>query len=106
MKCSDDQLDWELLTDKLVGRPSTRRSSIIDETALLDLEEVQGRLVYLCTVAVLAACQIVDHRAVVAIGPGAPLQIDRAAGFDGNGDSAWRCILVTSDVPGGCQCQV
>ena len=82
--------------NELVGRPVAGVRAV-DQAALGDLDEREALLVDGGAVGV-AGRDVVDHGAVVALGPGVPLQRDGAAGGDGGvvvgGDGA----LVADDV--------
>ena len=86
------------LTNQLVGSPLAWRGSVVDETALVDLDPAEGGLVDLGTVTVGALCDIVDHWTVMAVWPGVPLQCHAGASGDRN-DLGARCgALVARDV--------
>ena len=63
--------------DKLIRGPDTGRGSITGQPSSIDLEEVQVCLVDLGAVAVVATSEVVNDWAVVAIGPGRPLKVNR-----------------------------
>lgn len=83
--------------DEVVGRPGARRVSVVDQARLVDLEELQLRLVDGRAVAV-AVGQVRDDRPVVAGRPGRPLQLDGAAGGHGGCQQRGRRIPVADDV--------
>lgn len=68
--------------DELVGGPLVGGG--VEDTRLVELEEAQGGLVGLGAVA-LALREVVEDRAVVALGPGVPLEVKAAASGDLDG---------------------
>ena len=74
----------EVVGDHLVGPPRAGRLGAVDEPYLVDLEELELRLVDVCTVVVGARCQVVQHGPVVRLGPVVgPEQCDVGAGLYG-----------------------
>ena len=73
-----------LLTDKGVGGPGAWWAGAADQAALSDLEEAERPRGVRSTVAA-NLCKVVDDRAVVAVGPGVPLQLQGVTSLDGNG---------------------
>lgn len=83
--------------DQVVGGPGTGGTAAIDETALADLEPLEGGLVDGRAVAV-AAGEVVDDGAVVALGPLSPLQLNLSSGLDRSRELGVLGILVADDV--------
>ena len=75
----------------------TRGIRAVVQPGFADLEELERRLVDGRAVAV-AVGQVVDHRPVVALGPGVPLQLDSAACGNLGVDSAVAAVAVADDV--------
>lgn len=75
---------WLPLTDEGVGGPGAWWAGAADEAALSDLEEAERPRGVRSTVAA-DLCKVVDDRAVVAIGPGVPLQLQGVTSLDGYG---------------------
>lgn len=73
-----------VILDQLVCGPDTRSIAPINQTLLGDLEEVELRLVDTCAIAV-AGGEVVDYGSLVGFGPWCPLELDGAAGVDGDG---------------------
>jgi hypothetical protein len=63
--------------DELIRSPSSRNSSITNQAASIDFEELQSGLIDIRAVAV-AVRHIRDNGAMVIIRPSAPGQLDRA----------------------------
>jgi hypothetical protein len=89
-----------VVADQVVGSPGTRDAAVIDETSLVDLEELQSGLVDGGAVAI-AVGQVGDDRAVVRLGPLRPLQLDAATCLDGSRDGSILGTLMTDDVRRG-----
>lgn len=68
----------------------------VDQTGLLDLEEVEGPGGRGAVAVDLG--EVVDDRAVVGLGPGVPLQLEGVARLDGDGSAAWLRALVAGNV--------
>lgn len=83
--------------NQLVRRPGPRHIGVVDQARLIDLEEFERRLVD-CGAVTVAFGQVVNHRAVVAVRPGGPLELDFAAGSNGRRECAWSAVLVADDV--------
>jgi hypothetical protein len=83
--------------NEIVRCPFTRDVAAIDQTSLIDLEELEGGLVDLGAVT-LAVGHVGDDRAVVALGPLSPLQLDGTTGLDLCGDRTGAGLLVTDNV--------
>lgn len=88
-----------VVLDHVVAGPGTRRVAAIDETLGVDLEEFQTGLVGLGAVAI-AGGQVVEDRAMVALGPRSPLQFDLGTGFHVGCQGARLALLVADDVGG------
>ena len=73
-----------VVLDHVVASPSTRGAAAVDQTLLVDLEELEAGLVDLGAVAV-AGGQVVEDGAVVGLGPLGPLHFDFRAGLDVGG---------------------
>lgn len=73
-----------VVLNHVVTGPGTRRVAAIDQTLLVDLEELEAGLVDLGAVAV-AGGQVVEDGAVVGLGPLGPLHFDLGAGLDAGG---------------------
>jgi hypothetical protein len=89
-----------VVADQVVRSPGTRDAAVIDETSLVDLEELQSGLVDGRAVAI-AVGQVGDDRAVVRLGPLTPLQLDATTGLDGSRDGTRLSTLVADDVRRG-----
>ena len=89
--------------DELVGSPLARGRAAIDQTGLVDLEELQSLLVDTGAVVAGALGEVVDDGTVVRLGPGvgAPLELNLATGGDRGGDLAGSTIVVADDIAGG-----
>lgn len=82
------------LLDQFVSCPL-----VVSIAALVDLEEVEGRLVNVGAFAI-AVREVVQHRPSVVFGPCAPGDGDSAAGWDFSGDVARYCASMTDDIGG------
>lgn len=91
--------------DEVVRRPGARRARVVDQALLVDLEELQRRLVDRRAVAV-ARRQVRDDGSVVAVRPWRPLQLDGAAGGHGGCQRCGRRIPVADDVRALVSCAV
>jgi hypothetical protein len=89
-----------VVADQVVGGPGAGNGAVVDETTLVDLEELQSCLVHGGAVAI-AVGQVGDDRAVVTLGPLSPLQLDATTGLDGSRDGTRLGTLVTDDVRRG-----
>jgi hypothetical protein len=83
--------------NELVAGPGAWWRSVVDQTTLVDLEELERGLVHICTVAV-ARGEVVEDRAVMAIWPWRPLQLDGVTSGDFCCQSARFGTLVADDV--------
>lgn len=84
-------------SNELVTCPCTGDVSVVDQTGLGDLEKLEGCLVDHGAVAI-AVSHVGNDRAVVALGPVSPLQLDRATGLDLGGDRTRSGFLVANNV--------
>lgn len=85
------------LTDEVVRGPGAGRAGTADESRLLDFEEAQGARAGRGRVAV-DLCKVVDDRAVVALWPGVPLELQSVSSVDRNGVRSRLGGLMASDV--------
>ena len=83
--------------NELVSCPLAGGVAAVDQTGLGDLEELEGGLVGLGAVAI-AVGHVGDDRAVVALGPLGPLQLDLTTGLDLSGDRTRGGFLVANNV--------
>lgn len=101
VSCGDGGGDCDgpaiVVGDELVARPLTRRRGIVDETTLVDLEELQGCLVNRLALAI-AVGKVVEHGTVVGRRPGAPLEGDLVTGRDLGGHTCVGGTLVADDI--------
>jgi len=85
--------------DEVVSRPGAWRAGVVDETARVDLEEVErcgaGR-----SAAAGALGHVVDHGTVVAVRPSVPHKRDGVSGVDRDLSATRLCALVASNVRG------
>ncbi len=80
--------------DEQIGILASRNRRIIDQSAGIDLEELQSGLIHVKAVAV-AICHVCDDRTVVVIRPCASGQLDRTAWGDwGREDCRHRATMV------------
>lgn len=86
-----------VVLDHVVTGPSTWGVAAVNQTLLVDLEELQAGLVGLGAVAV-ARSQVVQDRAVVTLGPLGPLQFDLGAGLHVGSQGTGLCVLVADNV--------
>lgn len=81
--------------DKLVGSPCAWDGGVVDQTTLINLDEVQRGLIHGRTVAI-AVGEIGDNRTVMAIGPCGPLELDSAS-CSNRGRNRSRCGILVAD---------
>lgn len=83
--------------NELVGCPLAGDVAVVDQTSLGDLEELEGGLVDLGAVAITVG-HVSDDRAVVALGPLGPLQLNLTTGLNLGGDRTRGGLLVANNV--------
>ena len=84
-------------TEQIIGRPCPGIRTR-DETAFVDLEEVQLGFVDRGAVATRTTSQVGKYGSVMAVWPGVPLQIDRLPSSHRDIGIAWCCLLMTGDI--------
>ena len=86
-----------VVADQIVGGPLSGRAAAIDEALGVDLEELERGRVDGRALAV-AGGKVRDDRAVVALRPFGPLELDVGAGLDVGSQGTGLAILVADDV--------
>ena len=86
-----------IVGNHLVRAPHAGDGFLLDDSDAVDLEELQRGLVDGLAAAV-AAREVVDHGAVVALWPGGPLQADLVAGCDDGVAARVGRVQVADDV--------
>ena len=86
--------------DQLVRRPGARSVGAVDETDLVDLEELERVLVDRLAAGGATACEIVDDGALVGLGPCVPLNEDAVSGWYDGVALGVGGIPVANDVAG------
>jgi len=87
-----------VLGDKLIGSPLAGSLGAVNQTGLGNLEELELGLVDRLAAGAAAASEVVDDRAVVRLGPGVPLDVDRVTGLDDRVTLGVRGRFVADDI--------
>ena len=85
----------EIVGDEDIGGPGLAGGV---EAGCVDLEEFKGGRVDLLAGGALTAREVVNHRALVGVGPSVPLKADAVASSHLNVSTARRARLVADDV--------
>lgn len=87
--------------NELVGTPLAGGGGTVDKADLVDLEELEGGLVNGLAAGGAAVGEVVDHRTVVRLGPGVPLDGNLVTGLDNGMALGVGRVAVADDIGRG-----